>query len=45
MPRRVLELLTSWSASFGYGPAKEIWQLVPLCLMWVYLAGAECAAF
>jgi hypothetical protein len=29
MPRMVLELLTS-----GYGPAKEVWRLVPLCLMW-----------
>jgi len=34
MPQRVLELLTSWGASFGYGPIKEVWQLVPLCLMW-----------
>jgi hypothetical protein len=34
MPRRVLELLSSWGASFGYGPAKEVWRLVPLCLMW-----------
>jgi hypothetical protein len=24
MPRMVLELLTSWGASFGYGPAKEV---------------------
>jgi hypothetical protein len=34
MLRMVLELLTSWSALFGYGPAKEVWRLVPLCLMW-----------
>jgi len=34
IPRMVLELLTSWGASFGYGPAKEVWRLVPLCLMW-----------
>jgi len=34
MPRMVLELLTSWGASFGYGSAKEVWRLVPLCLMW-----------
>jgi adenylate cyclase len=34
MPRMVLELLTSWGASCGYGPAKEVWRLVPLCLMW-----------
>jgi hypothetical protein len=33
MSRRVLELLTSWGASFGCGPAKEVWRLVPLCLM------------
>jgi len=37
MPRMVLELLTSWSALFGYGPAKEVWRLVPLCLMWCIL--------
>jgi hypothetical protein len=30
----VLDLLTSWSDSFGCGPAKEVWRLVPLCLMW-----------
>jgi hypothetical protein len=34
MPRMMLELLTSWGASFGYGPAKEIWWLAPLNLMW-----------
>jgi hypothetical protein len=34
MPRMVLELLTTWGASFGYGPANEVWQLLPLCLMW-----------
>jgi hypothetical protein len=34
MPQMVLELLTSWVVSFGYGPAKEVWQLVHLCLMW-----------
>jgi len=34
MPWRVLELLTSWGVSFGYGPTKEVWRLVPLCLMW-----------
>jgi len=34
MPRRVLELLTRWGASFGYGPAKDVWWLVLLCLMW-----------
>jgi hypothetical protein len=34
MPRSVLELLTSWGASVGYGLAKEVWRLVPLCLMW-----------
>jgi hypothetical protein len=33
MPRMVLEL-TSWGASFGYGPTKEVWRLVLLCLMW-----------
>jgi hypothetical protein len=34
MPQRVLELLTSWGASFDCGPAKEVCQLVPLCFMW-----------
>jgi hypothetical protein len=34
MPRMVLELLTSWGTSFGYGPAKEDWKLVLLYLMW-----------
>jgi hypothetical protein len=34
MPQTMLELLTSWGASVGYGPAKEAWRLVPLCLMW-----------
>jgi hypothetical protein len=34
MPRRVLELLTSWGASFGYGLANEVWRLVLLYLMW-----------
>jgi len=34
IPRRVLELLTSWGYSFGCGPAKEVWRLASLCLMW-----------
>jgi len=34
MPRTVLELLTSWGALVGYGPANEACQLVHLCLMW-----------
>jgi len=34
MSRMVLELLTSWGASFGYGPAKEVWRLIPWFLMW-----------
>jgi len=34
MPRRVLELLTSWGASFGCGLAMDVWRLVTLCLMW-----------
>jgi hypothetical protein len=33
MPRTVLELLTNWGASVVYGPTKEAWWLVPLCLM------------
>jgi hypothetical protein len=34
MPRTVLELLTSWGTSVGYGRAKEAWRLAPLCLLW-----------
>jgi hypothetical protein len=34
IPRIVPELLTSWGALFGYGPAKEVWRLVSMCLMW-----------
>jgi hypothetical protein len=34
MPRTVLELLTSWGASVGYGLSKEAWWLAPLCLLW-----------
>jgi hypothetical protein len=34
MPQMVLKLLTSWGALFEYGPAMEVWRLLPLCLMW-----------
>jgi hypothetical protein len=34
MQRTVLELLTSWGSSVGYGRAKEAWRLAPLCLFW-----------
>jgi hypothetical protein len=34
MPRMVLEFLTSWGASVGYGRAKEARRLAPLCLLW-----------
>jgi hypothetical protein len=34
MPRTVLELLTRWGASVGYGRAKEAWRLASLCLLW-----------
>jgi len=34
MPRTVLEVLTSWGASVGYGRDKEVWRLAPLCLLW-----------
>jgi hypothetical protein len=34
MPQTVLELLTSWGVSVGYGRAKEAWRLAPLCLLW-----------
>jgi hypothetical protein len=43
MPPTVLELLTIWSSSVGYRPAKEAWQLVPVFNV-VYLEGAKCAA-
>jgi len=33
MLRTVLELLTSWSASVGYGRAKAARRLAPLCLL------------
>jgi hypothetical protein len=45
MPQRVLELLTRWGASFGYSPAKEVWQLVFVVFNVVYLEGEECTAF
>lgn len=32
-PRRVMELLTSWGALFGYGSNKEVRRLVLLCIM------------
>jgi len=34
MPRKVLELFTCWGDSFRCDPTKEVWLLVPLCLMW-----------
>jgi hypothetical protein len=34
MPRQVLDLLTSWGAVGGGGGAKEVWRVVPLCIMW-----------
>jgi hypothetical protein len=34
MPRRVMELLISCEASFGYGSNKKVWRLVPSCIMW-----------
>jgi hypothetical protein len=34
MPRTMLELLTSWGTSVGFGRAKEAWRLAPLCLLW-----------
>jgi hypothetical protein len=34
MPQMVLKLLTSWGELFEYGPAMEVWRLLPLCLMW-----------
>jgi hypothetical protein len=34
MPRRVLDLLSSWDNSLGRGQVKQVWKLVPLCVMW-----------
>jgi hypothetical protein len=34
MPRRVLDLLSSWGTSLGPGQIQQIWQQVPLCVMW-----------
>jgi hypothetical protein len=34
MPQTMLELLTSWGTSVGYGRAKEAWRLAPLGLLW-----------
>jgi hypothetical protein len=34
MPRTVLELMTSWDESVGFGCAKEAWRLALLCLLW-----------
>jgi hypothetical protein len=42
MPQRVLELLTSWGVSFGYGPTKEVWRLVLMCLMWCLGGSGMC---
>jgi hypothetical protein len=33
MPRRVLDLVISWGAVCGGGPANEVWRMVPLCIM------------
>jgi hypothetical protein len=34
MPRRVLDLLSSWGNSLGRGQVKQIWKHIPLCVMW-----------
>jgi hypothetical protein len=34
MPRRVIDVLNSWGGQVGYGPVREVWKLVPLCLWW-----------
>jgi hypothetical protein len=34
MPQTVLDLLTTWGASFGHGLAKKAWWLVPHCVLW-----------
>jgi hypothetical protein len=34
MPQSVLGLLTTWGASQGHGLAKNVWRLVPHCVLW-----------
>jgi hypothetical protein len=34
MPQTMLDLLTTWGASFGHGLAKKAWRLVPHCVLW-----------
>jgi len=34
MPQTVLDLLTTWGASFGHGLAKKAWRLVPHYVLW-----------
>jgi len=34
MPRRVLDLLSSWGNTLGCGQVQQIWKQVPLCVMW-----------
>jgi hypothetical protein len=43
MPQRMLELLTSWGASFGYGPKGSL-AVSFVVFNVVSLAGADCAA-
>jgi hypothetical protein len=35
MPEGVLELLACWSGQQGNISAKEVWRIVPLCVMWI----------
>jgi len=34
MPQSVLDLLTTWGAFRGHGLAKNVWRLVPHCVLW-----------
>jgi hypothetical protein len=36
MPKGVLELLAYWSGQQGNISAKEVWRIVPLCVMWIF---------
>jgi hypothetical protein len=34
MPQSVMGLLTTWGAFRGHGLAKNVWRLVPHCVLW-----------
>jgi hypothetical protein len=36
MPRRVIDLMSSWGGMVGCSTVKELWRLVLLCLTWCF---------